>query len=216
MEDVHEKNKQMKPLTHGSILIAGTKISNLPKELREHPRLILWDSQDRRWALKELPVNTQAVFTTRWIGHNEFDHILKEVRKKNIVIFPMSGTGAIIKGVRELLDIKSEEDMRKRGKLDPLVQFIDPEKSHADNGRIMFEKAQELNIPTTLRSVIKLASKTRRQENSEIPLDISVQMLDEMIKSMNDMRDFLVATTKENQELKARIDNFKKMLDGEN
>jgi len=44
-------------------------------------------------------------------------------------------------------------------------------------------------------------------------LDVSVEILDNMIQSLKDMRDFLIATTEENRTLRAKMENFKKLME---
>ena len=215
----------MKPLTFGSVLIAGAKASNFDDEIKNNPRVIMWDSQ-KRWANKELPQNVRAVFTTKWIGHAEFEKIMKEARKRKITIFPCEGTGQIAKMVMELLTVpKVEEEMDaiangQKGKLTPLVRFIDANKTQKDNALFLIEKAKELNIETTIHSVTNLVYRISKKEKpikvepaGDTELDLAVRILDNSIKELSDMRAFLIATTQENARLKARIDKYKRMLE---
>ena len=142
--------KPLHPLTYGNILIAGCKASNFNDEILNNPRVILWGSQNEHWLSKELPVNTRAVFLTKWIGHDAFTNIIKEARKKRITIFTPQGTGLIAKQVKELLNMNGTKDIttvkytapvvakatelpvtnpmtdtyKKPGKLKPLHQFV--------------------------------------------------------------------------------------------
>jgi len=117
------------------------------------------------------------------------------------------------------------------GKLDALMQFHDPSKNIKENARFMFEKANEMGIQTTTDSLAEKISRVRRKERGEVAiiprpgartvtkvkqkLDVSVEILDNMIKELQDMRDYLVAVTDENRNLKARIDKFKQALDND-
>lgn len=218
----------MKPLTHGSVLIAGAKASNFGDDIKNHPRIIMWDSQDgsTRWAHKPVPENTQAILTTKWIGHAEFDNLMKEARRRRILMFPRLGTGQIAKMVIELLTVpKVEEEMEaivnsQKGKLTPLVRFIDPEKTQKDNAIFLLAKAEELKIETNIASVTNLVyRKTKDTKKPEVTLkppsnlDVVVGIFDNAIKELQDAREYIILVTEENRLLKARIEKFKKSLD---
>lgn len=234
--------RPLQPLDYGNILIVGVKASNFDEEIRTHPRVIMWDSQNEHWTDKNLPQNVRAVFFTRFIGHAAFKNILQEARKKHISIFNPEGTGIIARQVKELLatpksvetlshfleketkEMTIEPVKKQMNKLKPLIQHIDPNKSHRDNARQLLQVANAAGIQTTYASLcqfvgveakkrIKSLPTTDRPPSADNKLDVSVHILDGMIKELKDMREFLVATTKENQTLKAKLANFKKMLD---
>lgn len=125
----------------------------------------------------------------------------------------------------------------KRNKLSALVPFIDLTLGPAENGRRLYAKAKELGIQTTLGSVTQMVIVQRKKAGGPRPaqdvrrgsrpmkatvtaavpkeLDASVEMFDGIVKGLQDMRDFLIATVEENQRLKQRILSFRKVLDGE-
>jgi hypothetical protein len=244
----------LKPLSHGNILIVGAKASNFSEELKTHPRIIIWDSQNEHWTSKNLPSNITAVFVTRWIGHAAFAKIIAEARKKHITMFNPEGTGMIAKQVKELLDMTKpvttpnapmptmKEDWsglkpfkeHKGGiapKLNVLIPFILWDKSNVENADVLMQKAHEMNITSTLASLAnfvgvqrkKLGITSHRRNTHIIPtpktvikaegLDVSVQMLDDAIKSLQDMRAYLISTTEENARLRSRLDRFRKAFD---
>jgi hypothetical protein len=229
--------KPLQPLSHGNILIVGAKASNFDEEILTHPRIILWSSQQEHWTNKDLPQNVRAVFVTRWIGHNAFGKILAEARRKQITMFNPEGTGQIAKQVKELLNmtkpaevvveppVNSVQIPKTAKKLHLLLPFIDWNKSNSDNARfLMSGKLSELGLTSTFLSLSNFIG-IERKKRSGIPLkpyapktktvDVSVQILDNMVKELQDMRDFLVATTEENKSLKMRIEKFKKVLDND-
>lgn len=251
-------DKPLQPLTEGIVLIVGVKTSNLNEELRNHPRVVIWDSQQEHWTSKDLPANTRAVFMTRFISHNAYDHVISQVRKRKLTVFNPEGTGLIAKQVKELLNLNpsvvkpdesvpavvvnatpSGETMGKklgsRNKMKPLIQFIDftGNTRIVDNAEILWQKAQELGIETTKASLCQFISKQRKlmsgasgraskpnavvisRKSLGTKLDVSVQMLDNAIHELQDIRDYLVATVEENAVLKARIEKFKSFLSGE-
>jgi hypothetical protein len=229
--------KPLQPLSHGSVLIVGGKASNFDDELRTHPRIIMWDSQHEHWTGKELPHNVRAVFVTRFIGHVAFQTILKEARKKHITIFNPEGTGMIVRQVKELLGLAKPTTVeikptmvtptapttgKQKSKLKVLIPFIDFTKTNIDNGKTLLVKAQELGITSTLASLSNFVGVQRKGARKapvtrtvKAKLDVSVDILDNVIKELQDMRDYMIAVTKENEALKTRIEKFKKALDND-
>lgn len=252
--------KPLHPLTYGNVLIVGVKSSNFDEEIRTHPRVVLWDNQNAHWDTKDLPTNVRAVFMTRFISHKTSTKLLREARRRQITIFNPEGTGMIAKQVRELLAItKTESELTEEviepktepevevtevnhanqkgvSKLDVLFKFIDSSKNIADNSRLLYAKAKEMGVETTIGSlaqVIRIARRDgrintivsrrgghhpvskREPRRAHKYVDVSVEILDNMIKELRDMRDFLVATTEENKSLKLRIEKFKKVLNND-
>lgn len=95
-----------KPLPYGKVVIVGAKASNFDDDIRNHPRVELWNSQEEHWTDKDLPINTRAVFFTKWVGHATWGRIMADARKRNITVFNHEGTGIIARQVRELLDLQ--------------------------------------------------------------------------------------------------------------
>lgn len=239
----------MKPLTHGSVLIVGAKASNFDSSVRDNPRVILWDSQDKCWNGKEVPQNVQAIFFTRWIGHPEYDCIMADARKRRITVFQPIGTGMITKQVKELLNVNNRttpvdsvstnhiqvtnpmtHKEKTHNKLRPIKALIDTDKSASDNADIMMAKAEELGISTTRKSLMQIAYAERkkagvttrrislpprklRKQKYEGTADVTVEIFDNIVKELTDMRQFLISTVEENHALRARITKFKNYLD---
>jgi len=250
--------KPLKPLPHGNILIVGTKSSNFDDEIRTHPRVIMWDGLNETWKGKSIPENVQAVFFTRFIGHNAWGMIVSEARKKHLTIFNPLGTGVIARQVKQLLAVpppvpvtpiavhtltnealteKIEVYQKQPGKLIPLLKFIDWNMTNKANANYLMIKAEELGIKSTLMSLNNFVAEHRRRQGiptvmrrgrprgsvksvkyhppvmqTEKGLDAAVQMLDNAIKELKDMREFLVATTNENKSLRTRLTKLKEMF----
>lgn len=248
----------LQPITGGVIVLVGIKISNLPPDLRYHPQIVMWESQSQHWTSKDLPLNTRAVFLTRWIGHNEFSNIMKQARARHITIFNPQGTGMIVKQLRELLNMngtKKEEGIivdtpttkvltrhggTRTPKMYKLRPFVDFNKSNAQMARELLEKAKELEVDTTFGSIAQWLYATRKKEGLP-PLtdrktprnggrkqarqtvqsaigateDVAVQMFDNIIKEMTDMRELLSKTMAENVKLRAKVTKFRKFFETE-
>lgn len=237
--------KPLAPLSHGNILIVGTKASNFDEELRTHPRVIMWDGQHENWVRKDIPQNVQAIFFTRFIGHNAFGKIVAEARKKHLTVFNPLGTGTIARQVKELLgsvepvqkfevteEVKESQTMNTKvtgyGKLPVFIPFIDFTLNNRANAKILMEKAKELGVESTPDSLANFVGAYRRKMNHSSyrrtkvktetvkkptgQLDASVQILDNLIKELKDMREFLIETTNENKSLKNRLNKFKELF----
>jgi hypothetical protein len=244
MNDLHA----LQPLNGGIVLIVGAKASNFDETIRNHPRVVIWNSQQQHWTDKELPANTRAVFTTRWVGHVAFSKIYEEAKKKKIIFFNHEGTGQIAKQVRELLVLHSPEpsmdtepltptieetpsvtpkQKHTPNKLKPLLDFIDWDKNNMENGRLLMKKSQELGISSTLNSitefvrrmrklhgVVTTTPKTPKKPNGNgQSIDVSVEILDGVVNSLKDIRNFLLATVDENTRLKTKIERLRKMVE---
>lgn len=239
--------RPLQPLSHGNILIVGVKSSNLSEEIRVHPRVTIWDSQQKHWTDKEMPQNIRAVFVTRFIGHSEFANIMREARKKRITIFNPEGTGLIARQVKELLNmtppipettpepttpqiqettpVTTHPKTGPFGKLKALIPFIDFSKNNRENADILLPKCKELGFTSTHDSLANFVGAQRRggtrksQVKSVQPvkqaktMDVSVDILDGIIKELQDMRAFLIATTDENMKLKSKVDKFKRFFE---
>jgi len=118
----------------------------------------------------------------------------------------------------------------QQGKLKPLYDMIDYSgtRTNIDMAREMFAKAQELGIDTTLLSLSQLVNNKIRNYKKSLEKtptvraqvvgtesksqNIVVQMLDNMVRELKDMRDYVKATEEENRTLKLRVEKLKKAL----
>jgi hypothetical protein len=269
--------KPLQPLSHGFVLLVGLKPSNLSEEIKNHPRVIVWNSQDERWLTRPIPNNVRAIFTTRWMGHEAFVNIIKQARRKQITIFNPQGTGVITRQVRELLNLspiepqlieeidtnekkfllpiggefnsitpktndKTNENEKEtivalrpnseNRKLAVLHQYIDWSKNNVDNAKALLEKAQEHGIQTTVGSLSNMVHVMRKKKGIINPSgrdtrptpqkitratsqsdDAGVQMFDNLLKELKDMRELYVDTLIENKKLRAKVEKFRKFFE---
>lgn len=229
--------KPLTPLPNGVIVIVGAKSGNFDNEIMTHPRVVIWDSQNTHWTNKDLPSNTKAVFMTRFIGHSEYNRILTEARKKQIPLFNPEGTGSIARQVKQLLGLEKQVptvkeevttqketemvEQKSQGKLKPLIPFVNLNIGNVENARILMVKALELGIETTEGSLGQMVSTMRRKQAGAIgvprsirqKVDVSVEILDGMIKELQDMRQFLIDTVEENNSLRGKLAKFRKVFE---
>jgi hypothetical protein len=168
---------------------------------------------------------------------------MSEARKKHITIFNPMGTGIISRQVKELLATSSPvqstieqptilqetivESKNKPGKLTPLCALIDFKRTNKENAEVLLMEAKLRGITTTRASILQLLVVQRRKvgaftrKKSIVPttskkvqdVDVSVQILDEMIKGLTDMRQFIVSTVEENNFLRVKLAKFKRIIE---
>jgi hypothetical protein len=231
----------LQPLPDGLVLIVGAKASNFSDDIKQHPRVVIWDSQQKHWSNKDLPLNTRAVFMTRFLGHQEFSNIVTEARKRKITIFNPEGTGLIVKQVKELLNMNTQEPaspapevttaapvLAHRGKLKQLIPYINYTEGNKANAIRLLAKARVMGIPTTETSLAHFVCVQRKKINGITParmptlkanapvsakLDLSVEIFDNAIKEFAAIREFLIATVDENKILKAKLAKFRSIFE---
>lgn len=220
--------KPLQPLNSGMILIVGAKASNLDDDIKTNPRVIVWDSQNEHWTNKDLPTNARVIFITRFVSHATTEKIIAETRKRQLTLFNVDGTGMIVKQVRELLGIArptpavppTQRPKGQHGKLKVLIPFIDFSQTNTENGKILYQKAKELGVPTTEASIAMMVGNVRRKMSTtgvpksiQSKVDVSVEILDSAIQELKDVRTFLIQTVDENTALRAKLDRFKKAME---
>jgi hypothetical protein len=119
------------------------------------------------------------------------------------------------------------ESKNKPGKLTPLHKLIDFKRTNKENAEVLLIEAKLRGITTTRASILQLLVVQRRKvgaftrKKAVVPttskkvqdVDVSVQILDEMIKGLTDMRQFIVSTVEENNFLRVKLAKFKKMIE---
>jgi hypothetical protein len=174
----------------------------------------------------KIPLNTRAVILTDGLPQFPYAWIMAYVRRKNIIYLIRKSTPHIYETLKSLFPparkatLEQVKETQSRGKLEVLFPLIDFNKSNIENAKILMRRAVELKIATTEGSLAQYVSKLRRQQSGTAvvksarpKLDISVEILDEAIKGLTDMREFLIATVEENRLLRAKYDKLKKAME---
>lgn len=217
----------------GKVLVVGS-LNKAFEQYRKYPQLEFWsgEQKDIVQALKnkDIPANCNAVIISRFISHSELEKVMAEARRRNITMFPNKNDGEINKLLDEITqDVKvdrlHEQEAKQnatRGKLNPLIPFIDFNKTNVENMRILIVKAKELGIATTEMSLSQWVAIQRKKKNgTAFPasikrnrLDLSVEMLDGMIRDLSGMRDYLIEITEENRIIKAKYEKLLTKMKG--
>lgn len=173
------------------------------------------------------PPNTKVVILTEGISAYHYTWATSFARRKNIPFVSRKTTQAVyelLKGyfttTQQIVTQEDAKDSMIKGKLKELIPHIDFTKSNSDTARDLLKLAAEKGIATTFGSMTQLvAVQRRKQGQGDIPkslrskLDISVEMLDEAIQGLTDMREYLIATVEENRMLKVKLDRFRKAME---
>lgn len=214
----------------GGMAVVMCGNTGLVKEFLTHPRVkfieCLKVKGDELEAL--VPNNTKAVIMTDGLPQYHQTWIFAYCQRKKVVYLVRKSNQHIYDTLKSFFPANGDKDVtqeeaqqtREHGKLNQLVQYIDFTKSNSENGHNLMRRANELHIKTTIGSVTQLvANHRRRQSGGTVPrsarpkLDVSVEMLDGMIKELTDMREFLIATVEENRLLRDKVERFKKVLE---
>lgn len=208
-------------ITNGGKIVIIGGYAKAWNGFRDNPQLEFWSGEQkdivRALKDKDIPANTKAVIISRFISHSELGQVMDTCRKRNIVMFPNKSDGEVSNLLDEITSklpkpVKVIETPTSRGKLQPLLEFINFSKSNIENARALMLKAKELGIETTEQSLAQLVTMRRRKMGgTTVPnsvrnkLDVSVDMLDSMIQELSGMRDYLIEVTEENRILRTKL-----------
>ena len=207
--------------------------TGLVDEYKNNPRVLFIDCKSTKGDELEsvVPSNTKAVILTDGLPQYHSTWLTSFARRKNIPFLIRKTNQAVYDTLKSFFpngngsaDTKitpaEAKETQTKGKLQFLIPHIDFTKSNTENAKILMRMCVEKGIATTEGSLAQLISIQRRKGNqTAVPrsvrnqLDVSVEMLDNMIKDLGAMRDYLIQTTEENRLLKAKVDKFKKALD---
>lgn len=221
----------------GKVLVVGG-MAKAWESYRKFDQLEFWSGEQKEIVRtlrdKPVPANCKAIIISRFISHSELSKVMSQARQRGITMFPNKNDGEIASLLDEITSdakptvieekvetTKKVEGAPTKGKLLPLLPYVDFSKTAAENARTLLMKAKELGIETTLGSLSQWILTIRRKRHGQTAvvksikpkLDLSVDMLDSMIKDLSGMRDFLIAVTEENRILKSKVEKFKKAFE---
>lgn len=201
------------------------------KEYENHSSFVMLDgkTRDTNLSTKIPPKVTKAIVVTEGIEHMNYAWIMSFCRTNSVPYLLRKSNQAVYETLKSMLPTNgsdhkpSNEDVAREivhGKLNPLIPLIDFTKSNAENAKALMIEAHKRQIKTTLGSMTQFVSNQRRKRSgTALPksarpkLDVSVELLDSMIKELEDMREFLIATVEENRLLKDKYEKFKKLME---
>lgn len=217
-------------LTKGGTAVVMVGNTGMVKEYANNPSIRFIDCKQTPGDMLAsiVPDNTRIVIITDGIDSHHYHWIMAYTRRRNIPFVNRKSNQAIYELLKSFfpngdapkVTVEEVKDTQTKGKLNVLIPFIDFAKSNAENAKILLRKAHEMDVRTTEASLAQLVANVRRkQSGGTIPrsarskLDVSVEMLDNAVKELQGMRDYLIEVTEENRLLKAKVEKFKKALD---
>lgn len=200
------------------------------REFESSPSVQFIDAKDATPQMIEplMPGNTKCIILTDGISILALQYAKDYCERKGIPYLARNNYNSILQTLQSFFK-KTEApkpapeevaDGVKKGKLKPLIQHLDLAKSNGENARSLMIVARGMGITTTEASLHQLAAAERKRvQGGTVPksarpqLDVTVDMLDEAIKNLEGMRDFLIEVTEENRMLRKKVERFKLALE---
>lgn len=201
------------------------------REFESNPSIQFIDARDSNGTMIAplVPDNTKVVILTDGISALSLQWAKDFCARKGIPYLARNNYQSVLQTIQSFFPRSTEtskpspEEVKegvKKGKLKPLIPFIDLSKSNGENARALMMVARAKGITTTEASLHQLvAAERKRVQGGTVPksarpqLDVMVDMFDEMIKNLGDFREFIIATVEENRELKKKVERFKAALE---
>jgi hypothetical protein len=74
----------------GKLLLVGDGVTDLPREITEHPQIILWDNSNGTLnQSREVPPNTKIIMYNRWVRHSISNKLDIAAKQLHALKFPM-------------------------------------------------------------------------------------------------------------------------------
>jgi hypothetical protein len=201
------------------------------KEYREHPQLVFWTGDQkevqRHVANKGFPANTKILIVSRFISHTESDLVMATGRGLNIpimfnktdeeisnLLYTLVGPATAPKTAEEIAVKKS---MGRKSPIKFILPQIDWAKSNLDNAKTLMPIIKAAGVTMSEVHVTQFISRQRSKgkgvhavpKSLRAQLDVTVDMLDGIVKDITGMRDYLIELTEENRMLKSKVEKWK-------
>lgn len=109
--EINEARSRFALQPNSKILVVGGRTTNLQRQAREHPRVIVWESthlQGRREP-PTLPSNVSVVMLSRFCSHHVTDYLRSETKKSGAFLFSgLLQTGQIRSHMATLLGLNAQ------------------------------------------------------------------------------------------------------------
>lgn len=213
-------------LSKGGMAIVGHGATGFVKEYQSHPQVKFLDCKELSILEPEVPHNTKVVVITDGLPNYHLTWLTSYARRKSIPFLVRKSNQSVYETLKSFFpsDVKvTVEEIKEtliKGKLNFLIDKIDFNKSNAENANILLRLCKENNVSSTFASLTQFVSIQRRKQSGTAivrsarpKLDVSVEILENMIKELTDMKEFLLATVEENRVLKIKLERFKKAME---
>jgi hypothetical protein len=106
--EAHSIQRYLSQFTMGTVLVVGARPHTFPETIREHPKVIIWDS-DRETANKDVPASVRVIICLRFITHAMFSRLQRHARKHHLLLMPgLNNSGEIKQMLSQALDLPAD------------------------------------------------------------------------------------------------------------
>lgn len=219
-------------LSNGGMVVVMVGVTGMVDEYRNNPQVQFIkcsEVEGNQLATLINPDTIKAAILTEGIPKYHYTWITSLCERKKVPYLMRRSNQAIYDLLKSLFTsdngvaAATQEDAKEafvKGKLNALIPLIDFGKSNSENARNLMRECVSRGIKTTEGSLAQFVSNHRRkQSGTALPksarpkLDVIVDLFDNMIKEMGDMRDFIIELADENRMLKIKVDKFKKAME---
>lgn len=212
-----------------AIVVLGTE-TQIPSDFEMDPRIIPFThnqlSGDEFFIQSRIPSQVRVVIVSEVLPPRTYETLRKVLEKRGIPYLYRKGQGSLDACLIEMFPRKStvepvngngtKSDGKKviapKGSIRDLVEQADLRKGSAEEARRLMRIAQEKGIPTTLGSLSQaIANRKRKMGAGEMPKSAlkpqqqALRVLDEAIESLALIREYVMNTEQENDDLKAKL-----------
>jgi hypothetical protein len=187
--EIDKAKERFEQMRDSKILIVGVRPTNLQREAREHPRIIIWDPTDRFNGMPVVPTNVSVIMCTKVCSHQVSQGLRKAASDRKAFMFSGLITGGEIRRhLAELLNL--DRSKTHEGTSDDLGEVSMPPAPTPSAPRLVVApappKPPEVPMPT------QTAPPTYASANPDAVLDDAVEMLANGIAAMQLAREQLV------------------------
>ena len=200
------------------------------REFESNPSVVFIDAKDSTPQMMTplVPDNTKVIILTDGISALALTWAKEYCQRKGIPYLARNNYQSVLDTLKSFFTSSDGhkpapaevKELVSKGKLEFLAEHINFALSNSENARILLRIAQSRGVSTTEPSLAQfVANHRKKQQAGTVPksarpqLDVTVDMLDEAIKSLESMRDFLIEVTEENRLLKKKVAAFKAALE---
>lgn len=191
--EINEARSRFALQPNSKILVVGGRTTNLQRQAREHPRVIVWESthlQGRREP-PTLPSNVSVVMLSRFCSHHVTDYLRSETKKSGAFLFSgLLQTGQIRSHMATLLGLNAQTVAEGDDIGETIIDApgVNPLAVKRDFLPTRIEPAEPTEVTSTPAPVAS------SEEQMEARLEEAVRLVTESMAALSVVRDELQAT----------------------
>jgi hypothetical protein len=194
------------------VVLGGT--FDLPESYENHPQVISLNAKELPYEpdqiSSKIPNTTKIILMTDGVPAQAYQSMNKVFRQRGLPFLVRKNTHAMEMALDELFPKKPKKLIAPKGTVSDLVkENVDLTKSNAEEARRLMTLAKQRNLQTTVGSLSQAIAVYRRKSGgTAIPKSImsakqqALAILDEAINNLTMIREYVIVTEAENEELK--------------